>query len=96
MFGDVIIIGLLLTVLLQRQVSLATLKRIEGKMSTQEERLQALLAKTTAIQAGVDKLQAEFDAFKANNPDLEDELSGLETAIGALDADVNPPEEPTV
>jgi septal ring factor EnvC (AmiA/AmiB activator) len=60
-------------------------------MATQEERLQAVNTKLANIQTGVDRIQAELEAFKAGNPQLEDELAGLEAAVGALHDDVNPP-----
>lgn len=59
-------------------------------MATQEERLQAALGKLTNIQAGVDRIQAELEALRNGHPELEDELSALEAAVGALDTDVNP------
>jgi peptidoglycan hydrolase CwlO-like protein len=90
-FADVIIIGLLLAILFGPRIKVSTLRRIEGKMATQEERLKAVVAKLGAIQAGIDKLQEQVATLKANNPDLEDELSEIEGTIATMDADVNPP-----
>jgi|SRR5688572_23728588 len=72
------------------------LERIEQKMATQEERLQAAIGKLETIQAGVDRIQDELEAVKANNPAIEDELAGVEAALEALASDVAAPaEEPT-
>lgn len=70
-------------------------RKVDTFMATQEERLRALAGQVTTIQEGVDRLQAEFETFKANNPQLEDEIAGLEAAIGALASDVAPAPEPT-
>lgn len=91
---QLITIALVFVVILQRQVRLSVLKELKQSMASQEERLQAALAKLANIQTGVDRIQAELEALKAGNPELEDELAGLEAAVGALDTDVNPPEVP--
>ena len=82
---------LLVTVLCQRGSKLSQLREIKKSMATQEERLRAILNRLPAIQAGVDRIQAELETLKANNPDIEDELAGLEAAVGAVHDDVNPP-----
>jgi uncharacterized coiled-coil protein SlyX len=76
------------------------LERIQIDMATQEERLQALGAALTNVQAGVDRIQASLEALKADNPALEDEITAIEAQVGALGADVaevvpEPEPEPT-
>lgn len=82
---------LLVVILGQRGIKLSQLREIKKSMATQEERLRAILEKLPAIQAGVDRIQTELETLKANNPDIEDELAGLEAAVGAVHDDVNPP-----
>ena len=60
-------------------------------MATQEERLKTIQTQLGSIAEDINNLQDQFEQFKSNNPDLEDEISGIETAIQALKDDLNPP-----
>lgn len=71
---DVVILGLVLVLIFQRQIKLSTLRRIEGKMSTQEERLQVIAGK-------IDEVLADLAALKANNPQIEDEIAAIEAKL---------------
>lgn len=73
-------------------------RKVDEFMATQEERLRGVKTKLDAIQSGVDKIQQQLADLKANNPELDDEISAIEATAAAIDTDVNPvtPEpEPT-
>lgn len=76
--------------------------KVDEFMATQEERLRAVKGKLDAIQSGVDKIQQQLADLKANNPELDDEISAIEETAAAIDTDVNPaavpptPTEPPV
>lgn len=65
-------------------------RKVDEFMATQEERLRAIKAKLDAIQTGVDKIQQQLADLKANNPELDDEISAIEETAAAIDTDVNP------
>lgn len=69
-------------------------RKVSELMSTQEERLRGVKTKLDAIQTGVDKIQQQLADLKANNPELDDEISAIEATAGAIDTDVNPVVEP--
>lgn len=65
-------------------------RKVDEFMSTQEERLRGVKTKLDAIQTGVDKIQQQLADLKANNPELDDEISAIEETANAIDTDVNP------
>lgn len=61
--------------------------RMEDHMATQEQRLQAILAR-------VNETLALLNTLKDNNPDIEDEIAAIESALtgtGDDDDDDEPP-----
>lgn len=69
-------------------------RKVDEFMATQEERLRGVKTKLDAIQTGVDKIQQQLADLKANNPELDDEISAIEATANAIDTDVNPVVEP--
>ena len=80
---------LLLVVILQRRIPTSILKEIKTLMATQEERLQAIAAK-------IDEVLSDLAELKANNPQIEDEISAIEAklSIGG-EPEPEPTPEPT-
>lgn len=85
---------LLVVVICQRGIKLSALRRIEKLMATQEERLRGIQGQLTSVADGINTLQQQVADLKANNPDLDDEISGIESTLQAIKDDLNPPAEP--
>lgn len=74
-------------------------REVSESMATQEERLRAIQGQMTSIADGVNKLQAQLADLKLNNPELDDEISAIETTAKEIGEDLNPstpPAEPPV
>lgn len=80
----------------QRDASLLTAinnlsRKMEEFMATQEERLQTIQGQLSGIADGINTLQQQLADLKANNPDLDDEISAIEATVTAIRDDLNPP-----
>lgn len=64
-------------------------RKVEEFMSTQETRLQGIQNALTSIADGVNTLQQQIADLKANNPELEDEISGMEATVKAIGDDIS-------
>jgi archaellum component FlaC len=76
------------------------IRKVETSMATQEERLRTIQGQMTSIADGINKLQAQLADLKVNNPELDDEISAIETTAKEIGEDLNPstpaPTEPPV
>lgn len=80
----------------QRDTSLLTAinnlsRKMEEFMATQEERLQTIQGQLSGIADGINTLQQQLADLKANNPELDDEISAIEATVTAIRDDLNPP-----
>lgn len=80
----------------QRDASLLTAinnlsRKMEEFMATQEERLQTIQGQLSGIADGINTLQQQLADLKANNPELDDEISAIEATVTAIRDDLNPP-----
>lgn len=50
-------------------------------MATQEQRLQAIFGQLTEVKAGINTLSQQVADLKANNPQLEDEITAIEGTV---------------
>lgn len=66
-------------------------RKVEGFMSTQEERLRAVQSQLTSVADGINTLQQQLADLKTNNPELDDEISSIEQTVKAIGEDLNPP-----
>lgn len=64
-------------------------RKVSEFMSTQETRLQGIQSALTSIAAGINTLQQQVADLKANNPELEDEISSIEGTVKAIADDIN-------
>jgi chaperonin cofactor prefoldin len=75
-------------------------REVSESMATQEERLRTIQGQMTSIADGINKLQAQLADLKVNNPELDDEISAIETTAKEIGEDLNPstpaPTEPPV
>lgn len=74
-------------------------RKVDTFMSTQEIRLQGIQTALTGIAEGINTLQQQVAELKANNPDMEDEIAGIEATVKTIADDINgvvpAPAEPT-
>lgn len=88
-WGELIIIGLVLAVIFQRQVKLSTLKRIEGTMATQQD-VETLNAKLDAVQTAAETCGADVTALKEElrvaNENSSVDLSGAISKAEGIEA----------
>lgn len=87
--------GLLLAVLLQRQIKLSTLRRIEERQMAQETELQEIQAVLNTVSIGVTEIISRLNNLPTDNPAIQDEIDGIR-AVGQRMADeiaavLNPP-----
>lgn len=80
----------------QRDASLLTAinnlsRKMEEFMATQEERLRTIQGQLSGIADGINTLQQQLADLKANNPELDDEISAIEATVTAIRDDLNPP-----
>lgn len=64
-------------------------RKVEEFMSTQESRLQGIQTALTSIAEGINTLQEQVATLKVNNPDMEDEIAGIESTVKAIADDIN-------
>lgn len=64
-------------------------RKVDEFMSTQEERLKGVQTALTGIAEGVNTLQQQVADLKANNPELEDEISAIEGTVKGIADDIN-------
>lgn len=73
-------------------------RKVSELMSTQEDRLKTIQGQLSGIADGINTLQQQLEDLKANNPQLDDEISAIEATVTAIRDDLNPspPVEPPV
>lgn len=64
-------------------------RKVDEFMATQEERLKGIQSALTSIAEGVNTLQQQVAELKANNPELEDEIAGIEGTVKGIADDIN-------
>lgn len=64
-------------------------RKVNEFMSTQEERLRNVQSALSGIADGINTLQQQVADLKANNPDLDDEISAIEGTVKTIADDIN-------
>lgn len=63
-------------------------RKVDEFMATQEERLRGVQEGLNAIAEGINKLQQQVADLKTNNPELEDEIGGIEATVKQIADDI--------
>lgn len=66
-------------------------RKVDEFMASQEERLKTIQGQLTSVADGINTLQQQIADLKANNPELEDEIAGIESTVKGIADDLNPP-----
>lgn len=64
-------------------------RKVTEFMSTQEQRLQGIQTALSGIAEGINTLQQQVADLKANNPELDDEISAIEGTVKSIADDIN-------